>query len=159
MENEGRLNNLKKHIFYEILDMAERVMVLVRYSPDVVIGSRGFMGDEKETGIILVFNPGMRFDWDEYGLSATLVFGSAPQKCFIPAASIAAVYSPDINVQFVAGGPEHQAKEPGQSTAGIGNAQTALKNGMRTEAAEKNIINVDFVHKKKLEEDERSQGD
>ncbi len=50
MENKERIGDLKRHIFYELLDMAGRVMVLVKYSPDVVIGNRGFVGEEKETG-------------------------------------------------------------------------------------------------------------
>jgi hypothetical protein len=154
MEKEERLNSLKKHIFYEILDMAERVMLLVRYSPEVVIGNRGFVGEEKETGIILVFNPGMKFNWDEYGISAALVFGAAPQKCFIPASSIAAVYSPELNVQFVAGGPErHATKDPGRSEAESGSTAAVVKNGTK-EGADKNLISVDFVHKKKMKKDE-----
>ncbi len=154
MENEERLNNLKKHIFYEILDMAERVMVLVRYSPEVIIGNRGFVGEEKDTGIILVFNPGMKFNWDESGISAALVFGATPQKCFIPAGSVAAVYSPELNVQFVAGGSERNpSKDAVRYEAG--SAPAVLKNGAKTVMADKNIINVDFVHKKKLGRDEQ----
>ena len=156
MENEERLNSLKKHIFYELLDVVGRVMVLVRHSPDVVIGNRGFVGEEKESGVILVFNPKMKFTWDEFGISATLVFGAAPQKCFIPSGSIAAVYSPELNVQFVAG--EHEratAKEAvryeGKSVGRI----AARKNGTDESAAVgKNVISVDFVHKKKLKKDE-----
>ncbi len=153
MDNEERLNNLKKQIFYEILDMAERVMVLVKYSTDVIIGNRGFVGDEKDTGIILVFNPGMKFNWDEYGISASLVFGSSPQKCFIPADSIAAVYSPELNIQFVAGGTERQAhRNNGRTDAGDGGT-AAGKDRMQVVDSDKNIINVDFVHKKKLKKD------
>jgi len=157
IENEQRLDNLKKHIFYEILGMAERVMVLVRYSPDVIIGNRGFIGDEKETGIILVFNPGMKFNWDEHGLSAALVFGSSPQKCFIPSGSIAAVYSPELNVQFVAGGAERQeAKGTGRAGTAPAGTPAVVRNGMKSEEGEKNVINVDFVHKKILEEGENN---
>jgi hypothetical protein len=156
MEKEERLNSLKKHIFYELLDVAERVMVLVRHSPDVVIGNRGFVGEEKESGVVLVFNPKMKFTWDEYGISATLVFGSAPQKCFIPAGSIAAVYSPELNIQFVAGGYERAAstesvRDEGKSTGHI----AVRKYGTDAlVASDKNVISVDFVHKKKLNKGE-----
>jgi len=156
MEYEERLNNLKKQIFYEFLDMAGRVMVLVKYSPDVVIGNRGFMGEEKESGIILVFNPKMKFTWDEDGISTTLVFGAAPQKCFIPAGSIEAVYSAELNAQFVAAVHERQkAKEIAESQTGSEGPSAGTKNSIKivTEARKK-IVRVDFVHKKKLNKDE-----
>jgi len=156
MENEERLNNLKKQIFYEFLDIAGRVMVLVKYSPNVVIGNRGFIGEEKESGIILVFNPKMTFTWDEYGISASLVFGAAPQKCFIPAGSIEAVYSAELNAQFVAAVHERQtARDLAGSETGNKCTATGAENSTKTaKEADKKIISVDFVHKKKLNKDE-----
>jgi hypothetical protein len=152
MENEERLNNLKKQIFYEFLDMAGRVMVLVKYSPDVVIGNRGFIGEERESGIILVFNPKMKFTWDEYGISATLVFGAAPQKCFIPAGSIEAIYSAELNAQFVAA---VHGRKMANDTAGSVTENEGPDAGTKTgTGADKKIISVDFVHKKKLNKDE-----
>ena len=156
MEYEERLNNLKKQIFYEFLDMAGRVMVLVKYSPDVVIGNRGFIGKEKESGIILVFNPKMKFIWDEYGISTTLVFGAAAQKCFIPAGSIEAVYSAELNAQFVAAVHERQmAKDIAGSETGSEGPSAGVNNSTKiVTEADKKIISVDFVHKKKLNKDE-----
>jgi hypothetical protein len=152
MEHEERLNNLKKQIFYEFLDMAGRVMVLVKYSPDVVIGNRGFIGEERESGIILVFNPKMKFTWDEYGISATLVFGAAPQKCFIPAGSIEAVYSAELNAQFVAA--VHGRKTANDTTGSLTESEGPDAGTTTSTGADKKIINVDFVHKKKLNKDE-----
>ncbi len=137
MENEEeRINRLKKHVFYELLDLAGRVMLLVKYSPDVIIGNRGFIGEEKDSGIILVFNPKMKFSWDEHGIAATLVFGSAPQKCFIPQSSIAAIYSPELNTQFVTAFQEKQPAADSQEK--------------RNEAGTNKVISVDFIHKKKV---------
>lgn len=143
VDEEERLNGLKKHVFYELLDLAGRVMVMVKYSPDVIIGNRGFVGEEKESGIILVFNPKMKFSWDGRGISATLVFGAAPQKCFIPSDSIAAIYSPELNTQFVTAFQEKQAAEDANEkktepgTKGAGHV-------------DKNVISVDFIQKKKV---------
>ena len=95
------LNNLKKTVFYEILNMAGRVFIALRYSDNVLIGNRGFTNDEKENGIVLVFNQRMSFAWDDSGISVTLVFGTSPEKCFIPAEDIMVVYSPELRVQFV----------------------------------------------------------
>ncbi len=101
VETAAGLNSLKKHIFYELLNIGGRVFILVRYSEHVVLGNRALSADERENGIVLVFNPGMNFQWDDYGITATLVFGSSPQKCFIPVDDIAAVYSSELNAQFI----------------------------------------------------------
>jgi len=101
METAAGLNNLKKHVFFELLHIGGRVFILVRYSEHVVLGNRGLTAGERENGIVLVFNQGMNFQWDDYGITATLVFGSSPQKCFIPVDDIAAVYSSDLNTQFM----------------------------------------------------------
>jgi hypothetical protein len=95
-----KLTDLKKHVFFELLDLAGRVFVLVRYSDDVLIGERGFLPEEKEKGLILVFNRKMNFEWNEHGITATLGFGTKTEKCFIPPDSIMSVFSPDLNAQF-----------------------------------------------------------
>lgn len=156
MRNEARIDDLKRHIFYELLDMAGRVMALVKYSPDVVIGNRGFVGEEKKTGIILVFNPKMKFTWDEFGITATLVFGATPERCFIPADSIAAVYSPELHVKFLTSNPERQDANE-HATIGMGEGSKPFKRhgGARKTAADggEKVISVDFV-KKRLIKDE-----
>jgi hypothetical protein len=98
---KARLNSLKKYVFYELLHIAGRVFILVRYSEHVILGKRSLTSEERENGIVLVFKDGMNFQWDEYGITATLVFGNTPQKCFIPADDIAAVYSSELNAQFI----------------------------------------------------------
>ena len=95
-----RLNKLKKNTFFEILDLVGRVFIVVDYDERVVIGKRGFLPEEKERGLVLVFNNKMKFDWDDEGITANLVFGNTPEKCFIPIDSIATVFSPEIRVQL-----------------------------------------------------------
>ncbi|MEW5745921.1 MAG: hypothetical protein AB1805_10865 [Nitrospirota bacterium] len=101
MEAPRDLNTIKRQIFFEFMNLAGRAFILVRHSDEVVLGNRGFTAEEKENGIVLVFNARMSFSWDDCGITATLVFGTSPQKCFIPAANIAAVYSSELNAQFV----------------------------------------------------------
>jgi len=105
------LNDLKKQVFYDMLKLAGRVYVLVRHSENVVIGNRGFLPEEKERGIILVFNNRMDFDWDLSGITATLNFGSAFEKCFIPPDDILTIFSPDLSAQFSVS-PERNGKAP-----------------------------------------------
>lgn len=108
---ETRINDLKKTVFYEMLNMAGRVFILVKHSGKVTIGSRGFTQEEMENGIVLVFNQTMNFTWDNAGISAALAFGAAFQRCFIPADDIVMIYSPELNSQFVtASKPQEKEK-------------------------------------------------
>jgi hypothetical protein len=95
------LNELKRDVFFKLLGMAGRVFMLVRHSPSVIIGRRGFMEEEKQNGIMLVFNEKMNFVWDSLGIQATLAFGTNSEKCFIPPEDIVALYSPEMKVQLV----------------------------------------------------------
>ncbi len=101
MEKGIRLNELKRHIFYELLDLSGRVFVVVRNAENVIIGNRGFLPEEEEKGLILVFNKGMQFQWDDFGIDARLVFGTTPQHCIVPAEHIMGVYCPELNSQFL----------------------------------------------------------
>ena len=140
IEEASRMNSLKKHVFYELLQLAGRVFVLVRYSEHVVLGNRGFSSDEKENGIVLVFNSRMNFQWDDYGISATLVFGTSPHKCFIPLDDISAVYSSELGAQFVVSAPSGKT----------GDFKVKGPAGYRcpSESAG-NVIRVDFAKRQK----------
>lgn len=154
---DSNLNNLKKHIFFEFLNLVGRAFVLVRYSDNVVLGNRGFTAEEKENGIVLVFNSRMNFLWDDYGITATLVFGTSPQKCFIPVDDIMAVYCPDLNAQFMAS-PQSSAISRPQPIGSQKEGEKPVKKlepkkgqKAKTHKDEKqgHVIKVDFTKKRK----------
>ncbi|NOZ24566.1 MAG: hypothetical protein GXO94_00500 [Nitrospirae bacterium] len=136
-EKGARLNELKRHIFYELLDLAGRVFVVVRKAEGVVIGKRGFLPEEEEKGLVLVFNSRMNFTWDEHGIDARLVFGTTPEHCIIPAEHVIGVYSPELDTQFLC------LTEPRQDEA----AEEPTEE-RRTEAGEAKVVKVDFRRKK-----------
>jgi hypothetical protein len=147
METSDRVSNLKKHIFYELLNGAGRVFILVRYADTVILGKRGFTDDEKDNGIILVFNSRMNFTWDDYGITVTLVFGTSPEKCYVPVEHITAVYSPELGVQFVSAPQKQISQGPlkAADTAGEGSRES----GGAPEKTHGNVVRVDFSKKKK----------
>jgi hypothetical protein len=132
------IDGLKREVFYSLLEIVGRVFVHVGYSEDARIGRRGFLPEEKEDGLVLVFNNSMKFSWDETGLDATLVFGAVPEKCHIPLKDIKAIYSPELGAQFLVG---PGAVEPGKN---------ALEKGARKARARAKarggdkLIKVDF---------------
>ncbi|MEW6115418.1 MAG: hypothetical protein AB1553_00755 [Nitrospirota bacterium] len=154
MDVQESLNNLKKHVFFELLQLAGRAFVLVRFSEDVVLGKRGFTAEEKENGIILVFNSKMNFTWDDYGITATLVFGTTPQKCFIPTDDIVAVYSSELNAQFITSFQSTAFLNKKNDGSGKREENVSEKQDPGTRPQEEampssNVINVDFTKKRK----------
>lgn len=130
------LNELKKEVFYALLNLAGRVFILVEHADGVVIGTRGFLAEEEEKGIVLVFNSKMNFQWDDSGLSAKLVFGTTPQQCFIPPDAIISIFSPEMSAQF--------SVSPGNNPS----PRTAEAGPDERPASDGKIVRVDFKKKK-----------
>jgi hypothetical protein len=150
-----QLNELKKHTFYELLNLAGRVYLLVKYSENVQIGNRGFLPEEKEHGLVLVLNTKMHFTWDEYGISVKLVFGESPQKCFIPADDILAIYSPELNSQLIIG-PQQVAEantvqgKNGEKAKVEEKVEEVEEQPVEEETGKKTkVVRVDFQKKRK----------
>lgn len=137
-------NELKRKVFYDILNIVGRAFVLVRYSDDVVIGKRGFLPAEKEKGLVLVLNSRMNFEWDDSGISATLVFGNTPEKCFIPADAVVSVFSPELSAQFSIIPGEKEA--PGEKAEK--KPEKVKSEGKGKATGDKKVVKVDFSKKK-----------
>jgi hypothetical protein len=129
------LTDLKKYVFFELLDLAGRVFIHVSCSGDVLIGERGFLAEEKEKGLVLVFNSKMKFEWNEEGISATLGFGTRTEKCFIPPDSIMSVFSPDLNAHFSVSGPAPESDQKNQAVKKVHSI------------SKQKVIKVDFSRK------------
>ena len=129
------LNELKKQVFYGLLALAGRVFILVEYADGVVIGTRGFLPEEKEKGIVLVFNNKMNFQWGDSGISVKLVFGTTTQQCFIPPDAILSIFSPEISAQFSVSPEKSVSPQP----AGHGRKERPASGGK--------IVKVDFKKK------------
>lgn len=138
-KNQGQaMNLLKRHIFFELMDLAGRAFLVVAYSERVIIGKRGFLPEEKEKGLVLVLNPTMNFSWDDDGVTAKLMFGATPHECYVPADMITAIYSPELNAQFVVP-PAQTAHTPEAATAELDHKQDDSSK----------VVRVDFTKKKK----------
>jgi hypothetical protein len=133
------LEELKKQIFYDLMNIVGRVFIAVSYGEDVIIGRRGFLPQERERGLILVFNRKMNFTWDDVGITTTLAFGTTPEKCFIPQESIITIFSPELNAQFSILPKEGEdAREP-QKTVKIAEKKTS---------SDTKVINIDIKKRK-----------
>lgn len=94
-----------QELFYNILNDYGKVYILVKYSENTVIGKRGFTDEEKNQGLILVFNQRnhKNLQWENDGsIVATLGFGmnNRQENCFLHSDDIISVFSPDAKVKF-----------------------------------------------------------
>ena len=139
----AELNDIKMRVFFDLLNLVGRVYVIVRYSTEVSLGNREFSEQEMENGLILVFNAKTNFTWKDGAIEAKLVFGASPQRCYIPAEHVVAVYSPELNTQFVV---TYKSADDPTIPADAGadkDAAAAVK------PEPDNILRVDFKKKKK----------
>ncbi len=145
------LNLLKRHVFYELLNMVGRVFIMVSYSERVILGSRGFSPEEKDNGIVLVINDRMNFSWDDDGITAKLVFDSTPQQCYIPADMVSVVHSPELNTQFViSSSSQGEPQDIVEDVPGTEQTRTGKqKNGAASSVISEKVVKVDFTKKKK----------
>lgn len=140
-----RLNELKIKTFYELLDLAGRAFLIIRYSEEVRIGTRGFLPEEKKNGLVLVLNKKMKFTWKDGVLECRLVFGSKSHFCFIPEDHIIGVHSPELNTQLVVAPnlpDEKEAVEGEKPEESLATLSSSAKSG-------ENVVKVDFTKKRR----------
>lgn len=144
-----KLDELKRHVFFEFLNLTGRAYIIVKYSKNVILGRRDFTDEERDNGIILVFNSNMNFTWDGDGIKTTLIFGNSPQKCFIPVEDIMLIFSPELDAQFSV----HLTSDIMQIPEEKGKNKV-VRTGKQPEVEEelKKVIKVDFTKKRKKDE-------
>ncbi|TGK33878.1 stringent starvation protein B [Leptospira gomenensis] len=121
--------------------------------PKLVIGKRGLVGEEKETGVVLVFSPkgGTRnLDLREEWIYAELQFGYAWEEVFIPWDCILRYYDKSqqtlINMKVFTA--ESEVFKQIQTSAKEKTVSTEKKEG-ETKDDKSNVIQVDFGSKSK----------
>lgn len=140
----SRLNHLKRHVFFEILETVGRVFMVVRHSEQVRIGNRGFLPEEKEHGLVLVINQRMNLSWTDGIIRCRLVFGQTPEDCIIPEGFVIGINSPEAQTQFLCLA-ETPIPEPAETEAGRGK-EAPLKRKRKSKTG--NVVTVDFRKKK-----------
>ncbi len=91
-------------LFYDIWNDFGTVYLLVGHSDRTQIGKRGFTDDEKQRGLILVFNNKTNTDvhWDDEGnVSCILAFGARKEDVRIHHDDLRGVFSPEAQVQLM----------------------------------------------------------
>ena len=140
-----KLNALKRHVFFELLDTVGRAFLVVRYSDQVRIGKRGFLPEEKEHGLVLVINQKMNFVWEEGTIQCRLVFGQTPEDCFIPEEFVVGINSPEAQTQFLCLA-EPSVPTPVRKESPVQKPSRAAKKKLKPGTGK--VVTVDFTKKK-----------
>ena len=103
-----------QRLFYDLWNDFGSVYLVVRHSDRTRIGKRGFTDEEKERGLVLVFNErtNAELHWDDEGnLACVLAFGTRKEDVFIHHDDLAGVFSNEAGVQYLRGdsGKEQEA--------------------------------------------------
>jgi hypothetical protein len=135
-----------QNLFYDLLNDYGRAFIVVKYSDQTIIGNRGFTDEEKEKGLILLFNNRnyRNLQWTEDGsIVAALGFGvnNRIENCFIHHEDIIAVFSPEARVKFDRW-DLWEAKEPSEGS------EPSKETGIERPAEER-IISLDNFRKTK----------
>jgi len=93
-----------QRLFWDIWIDFGSVYLLVKHSERTSIGERGFTDEEKERGLVLVFNDktNKTMAWDAEGnLTCVLAFGTRREDVYVHHDDLQGVFSPDAGVQFM----------------------------------------------------------
>jgi hypothetical protein len=147
------IDDLKRQVFGRFMELAGRAFVVVRHGEDVLIGKRGFLPEEKERGLVLVFSEKMRYQWGDDGIEARLSFGRKHEQCYIPNEAVTAIYSPELGAQFVVTGEAAEVRPMPGGETGAASAPVAAepKDGpvaAAPVAAREKVIKVDFSRRR-----------
>jgi len=94
-----------QNLFYDLLNDYGHVYLVVKYSQNTTIGDRGFTEEEKQKGLVLVFNQKNHksLQWtDDGSIITALGFGTSnrPENCFLHSDDIVSVFSPLAKIRF-----------------------------------------------------------
>jgi hypothetical protein len=97
------MTKYKKEILDIVFNNYNKFYIHVAPLSDVVIGKRGFLDQEKDHGIVLVFgNESYKnFEWDENNIYVSMKFSGVWEELIIPFGAIQAVFDNPVNPNFI----------------------------------------------------------
>jgi len=97
------MNEFRQNVFKEILNNYEKFYMHLMPHPELVIGSRGLIGDEVTNGIVLVFSS-LSYDKlmleDEF-ITVNMKFSGSWESLYIPMNSISAIFNDPVKPEFM----------------------------------------------------------
>lgn len=96
--SDFRLNVLK-----EILNSYEKFFIHLMPHPNLIIGSRGLIGEEKKNGLVLVFSSYSydKLSIDDDSITVNMKFSGSWESLYIPVDAVSAVFNDPVKPEFM----------------------------------------------------------
>jgi hypothetical protein len=123
------MSDFRQNIFQEILKTYEKFYVHLMPHPELVIGSRGLLGDENKNGLVLVFS---QHSYDKLSLeqdciTVNMKFSGSWESLYIPINAISAIFNDPVKPEFMfsfkpliktESGEEETIEDPAENDSG-----------------------------------------
>jgi len=97
------MNQFRQNIFQEILKKYEKFYVHLMPHPELIIGSRGLLGDETKNGLVLVFSPHSydKLSLEDDCITVNMKFSGSWESLYIPLNAISAIFNDPVKPEFM----------------------------------------------------------
>lgn len=132
----------KKQVLELLFDFYDKFYMHVVPAGDIRIGERGFIGNESEHGLVLVFSASSykNLRWDENALYADMRFSGKWESLVIPFKSVATVFDDPGKPNFVFKFSMYTEKE----SSGKNKEKGKSADKSRVESSDGKVVKVDF---------------
>jgi len=136
------MSKFKKQILELLFDFYDKFYMHVVPAGDIRIGERGFIGNESEHGLVLVFSASSykNLRWDENSLYADMRFSGKWESLAIPFQSIVTVFDDPGKPEFVFKFSVYIEKEP----TGKNDEKEQSAEKSRVKSSNGKVVKVDF---------------
>ncbi|PLX66368.1 MAG: hypothetical protein C0602_11955 [Denitrovibrio sp.] len=97
------MNEFRRTIFQEILKEYEKFYVHLMPHPELIIGSRGLLGEESKNGIVLVFSPHSydKLSLEKECITVNMKFSGSWESLYVPLNAISAIFNDPVKPEFM----------------------------------------------------------
>lgn len=97
------MDTFRQNIFQEILKTYEKFYVHLMPHPELIIGSRGLIGDENKNGLVLVFGPHSydKLSLENECITVNMKFSGSWESLYIPLNSVSAIFNDPVKPEFM----------------------------------------------------------
>jgi stringent starvation protein B len=97
------MSQFRQNVFQEILKNYEKFYVHLMPHPELIIGSRGLLGDESKNGLVLVFGPSSydRLSLEKDCITVNMKFSGSWESLYIPLNAVSAIFNDPVKPEFM----------------------------------------------------------
>ncbi|MGD9809397.1 MAG: ClpXP protease specificity-enhancing factor SspB [Deferribacterales bacterium] len=97
------MSQFRQSVFQEILKNYEKFYVHLMPHPELIIGSRGLLGEENKNGLVLVFGPHSydKLSLEKDCITVNMKFSGSWESLYIPLNAVSAIFNDPVKPEFM----------------------------------------------------------